>query len=503
MTSVNKNLRPPVVVVVGHVDHGKTAILDYIRQAKVAEGESGGITQHIGAYQIEHAAEDSSMEGGGTITFIDTPGHEAFSAMRSRGVNVADIAVLVVAADDGIMPQTKEALEYIQSTGLSFVVAINKIDKPGADANKVKNQLVKEGILLEGYGGSVPNVSVSAQTGEGIDELLNMINLVAELEELTFEKDTPLEAVVIESSLNPQKGPTATLLVQEGTMRVGEFIAGSTTWGKVKNMENFKGESVKEGEPSMPVSVLGLSNVPQVGEKFVQVNSQKEAEERVEQKSNKQKEANVVNIEEGQSNINVILKSDAEGTLEAVHDVIRSIENENLNIRVLKEETGNITDSDIKLAQSGDALVIGFRVKLTGPAKKMLQQHNVKVATYDTVYEMVEGVRSDIGNMLEPNIRAEEIGEAQILEIFRTTPSRIIAGGKVVNGKIKRGAEVQVLRNDEEKGKGVVKSLKIVDKDVGEVEKGKEFGMMFEGSVKLEKGDRIIAREQVEEEVQF
>ena len=493
MTDKEKQkVKPPTVVILGHVDHGKTSILDYIRQSKVAEGETGGITQHTGAYQVE--------QGGKTITFIDTPGHEAFSAMRSRGAKVADVAVLVVAADDGIMPQTKEALAIIQKAGLPFIVAINKIDKPGADVQKVKNQLLENNVLLEGYGGQVPNVELSAKTGTGIDDLLDMINLVAELEELVMDRESNMEAVVIESSMDSNRGPIATLIVKKGVLKKNSIIVGTSAWAKVKMLEDFKGGGIDEAGPSTPAVVAGLNAVPRVGEKFIEVDTVTDAEERLVKKQRKEKEGRVLELVEGQTVINIILKADVDGTLEAVRSVLRSIENEKIRIRILDEGVGDITDSDIRLAEGGNALVVGFRVSPNQVAENMLQQKEIKVISFNTIYELVEGVRKAMLGFLKPSVTEEVTGKIKVLKIFRSEKSRMIIGGKVIDGKVRRGAVLNVIRGDKKEGQGKLNQLKNVDKAIEEAKKGEELGMLFEGSVKIEVGDILEAVEKKKEE---
>lgn len=487
----NSNIRPPVVVILGHVDHGKTSILDYIREAKVAEGESGGITQHIGAYQVNQNDK--------LITFIDTPGHEAFSAMRSRGANVADIAILVIAADDAVMPQTKEAISIIKKANVPFIVAINKIDKPEADTQKVKTQLLEEEVLLEGYGGQVPNVEVSAKTGQGIDELLDMINLVAELEEFTSEDDADLEMAVVESSMDEQRGALATLLVKKGTVKANTIIAGNTTWARIRAMEDFTGSKIEEAGPSTPVVVFGFNEVPQVGEVFVEVKSSSEAEDRVKRKQRKEEEeATVLEVEEGQRVVNLILKADVDGTLEAIHSVLRALNNEEIRIRVLEEGVGDISDSDVRLASGGNALVVGFRVKLNRVAAGLAEQQEVKVATFDTVYALVQGVREEISSMIEPETVEESIGKIKVLGIFRSEPSRMIVGGRVADGVVKKGTTLKVIRGEETIGTGRLRQLKQVDKNIDEAKKGEEIGLLFEGSTKIEEGDIIEVIEKKE-----
>ncbi|MEX2144992.1 MAG: translation initiation factor IF-2 [Candidatus Spechtbacterales bacterium] len=488
-----KLIKPPVVVILGHVDHGKTSILDYIRKSKVAEGETGGITQHTGAYQVE--------QDGKTITFIDTPGHEAFSAMRSRGVNVADVAVLVVAADDGIMPQTKEALSIVQKAGLPFVVAINKIDRPEADIQKVKNQLLENNVLLEGYGGQIPNVEISAKTGQGVDDLLDIINLVAELEELVEDREGNMEAVVIESSMDPKSGPTATLIVKKGVLKNNAIIAGTSAWAKVKTMKDFKNDTIEQAEPSTPTVIIGLNKVPRVGEKFIEVQSIEEAEERIIKKQRKEKEAHVLESHEGQTIINMIVKSDVDGTLEAVHSVLKSIENENIKIRILYEGVGEITDSDLRLAEGGNALVVGFRVAPNSVAKSMLQQKEIKIISFNTIYDLVEGVRKAMLGFLKPTVTEEITGKIKVLKIFRSEKGRMIIGGKIIEGVARRGTVLNVIRGEKKEGQGKLNQLKSVDKVIEEAKKGEEIGMLFEGAVKIEEGDILEAVEKQKQKV--
>lgn len=489
MSKDNKKIRPPVVVILGHVDHGKTSILDYIREAKVAEGESGGITQHTGAYQVE--------QSGKLITFIDTPGHEAFSAMRSRGVNVADIAILVVAADDGIKPQTKEAIKIIKKSNTPFVVAINKIDKPEANIQSIKNQLTENEVLLEGYGGDIPNIEISAKTGAGMDDLLEMINLVAELEELEDRQEGLLKLVVVEAQMDSKQGATATLLVKEGIINTGDVIAGSTTWAKVKQIQDFRGIEIESASPSTPIIILGFQDVPGVGEKFVKVEDQKEAEERVERKKRKSEEGHLLEIEEGQRVVNIILRSDVDGTLEAIHNVLRSISSEEVVLRILDEGVGEITDSDVRLASSGNALVVGFRVKPNSVASSLAQSAGVRVVTYETIYDLVSGVRKALVSYIEPEVKEEIVGQLKILKVFRSDAKRMIVGGRVVSGELKNGISLTVFRDEQNIGKGRLKQLKTGDKDIEKAKKGDEVGVLFDGNMKLEEGDILEAIEKV------
>lgn len=483
--------RPPVVVIMGHVDHGKTSILDYIRKAKVAEGEAGGITQSIGAYQAEHK--------GKLITFIDTPGHEAFYAMRSRGAKVADIAVLVVAADDGIMPQTKEAIEHITHAGIPVVVAINKSDKTNADLMRVKNQLLEAGIIVEDYKGKVPSVAVSAKTGAGIDELLETINLVAELEELKADVGVKARGIVIEAALDHRRGPTATLLVKEGILRGGDAISLSSSFGKVRTMENFRGEELKEVLPGMPALVVGLASVPMVGDKFKVVDSMEEAELITKQEENKYiNEGEVLEISPETKIVNIVLKADVQGTLEAARGILKGIKTENLSLRILNQSAGEIMESDIKLAAAAHALIVGFRTKLDRTADGFAKQMKVEIITSEIIYELVEKVREKISAFSSIEKKEVEVGQLKILAIFHTEKTRVIIGGKVLEGEMRRGLRARVLRNNESLGEGRIAQIKIGDKPAEKpVQKGKECGVLFEGQIKVQTGDILASYEYV------
>jgi len=495
-TKKNMQTRPPVVVIMGHVDHGKTSILDYIRKAKVAETESGGITQHIGAYQVE--------QGGKQITFIDTPGHEAFYAMRSRGAKIADIAVLVVAADDGVMPQTKEAVTHIKRAGIPMIVAINKIDKENAEAAKVKKQLLETEVIIEEFKGDVPSCEVSATTGQGIDDLLDTINLVAEVEELKGSVEGKARGAVIEAEVSSKRGPVATFLVKEGTLRMGDIVATSSTVGRIKIMEDFRGGQLSEAAPSTPVLVVGLGQVPQVGEKFVVKDTIEEAEARVLSKQRKLKqEREVLDLGEDKRVLNIVLKADVKGTLEAVHELLRGIGGEEVVFRILTESTGEIVESDIKLAASAKALIVGFRTRVNKSAEVFARQMKVEIVTSDIIYELVESVRSKVSEILAAKVEDVDVGELKVLAIFRTEKSRMIVGGKVNDGEVRRSAKIRVLRSDEVVGEGRVAQLKIQDKVVEKVEKGQECGVLFEGSTKIEVGDVLQAHEKRESKIEL
>jgi len=474
--------RPPVVVVLGHIDHGKSTLLCAIKDFKITEKESGGITQHIGAYEIEHQ--------GKTITFIDTPGHEAFSAMRSRGAKVADIAILVVAADEGVKTQTKEAISHIKKSGLPLIVAINKIDKPTADPEKVKRELSQENILVESMGGKVPSAEVSAKTGQGIEDLLELILLVAEMEQLKGDIAKPAEGVVIEAYLDSQRGPTATLLLDNGILRPRDIIGTNSCFGKVKNLENFQEIAIKEASPSMPVVVFGFENVPKVGEEF-RVFSDIELAKNHLQKPEK-KVSPVFSLEPDQRVLNLILKADVLGSLEAIEEVLKELPQEKVALRILKSEVGEINESDIKLAKGSKAQVLAFRVKTNPIAQLLAEREKIKIIGFEVIYELVEGVRKIMEKIIKPEVVRIDFGKVKISAIFRTEKNRQILGGKVIEGEIKKGTSVEIFRGEEKVGQGRIINLQRDKKDAERAKKGEECGVLYEGDVKIEEGDVLM-----------
>jgi translation initiation factor IF-2 len=482
---INLQPRPPVVVILGHVDHGKTTLLDYIRKSSVVEKESGGITQHIGAYQIEHQ--------GKKITFIDTPGHEAFGAMRSRGASVADIAVLVVAAEEGAKPQTKEAILCIKKAGIPLVVAINKSDKPEADPEKVKRELSSLDVLVESWGGKVPSAEISAKTGQNVPELLDLILLVAEMESLKADFSLPAGGVVVESLMDPKRGSTATLLVREGTLNTGDIIGTASTFGKIKGLEDFQGEIVKKASPSAPCIATGFQEVPQVGEKFKIFSSLEEARKYKEIKEKKDQDREVFNLEEGQKALNLILKADVIGSLEAVEGILKNLPQEKVILRILKGGAGEVTEEDVKLAISSKAKIIGFRVKANPAARKWADQKNIRIINFDVIYDLSQAVRNLMEKSLEPETQRVNVGKMKVLEVFRTEKNRQIAGGKAIEGEIRPGLKIEVLRKEdgEEKiaGRGRIVNLQRNKKDIGKIEKGQECGILYEGEIKVQNGD--------------
>lgn len=481
----NNNLqeRPPVVVILGHVDHGKTSILDYIRKTQITEKESGGITQHIGAYQVKHQ--------GKTITFVDTPGHEAFSAMRSRGAKVADIAILVIAAEEGLKPQTKEAIKHIKKGGIPMIVALNKIDKKEAKPEKIKGELAQNDVIVESLGGTVPSINVSAKTGQGIDELLEMINLVAEMGELKDDPNQTATGVIVESQHNTQRGATATLLVKNGTLKNRDIVGTGSAFGRIKTMEDFQLKPIKEASASTPVVITGLNQVPQVGEKFSVFNNLEEAQTEVDRKTAKRNSIGgvkeVLVFDPDKKVLNIILKSDVRGSLEAIRESLKSIPDDEVILRILKSEVGEITESDIKLAESANAKIFGFRIKTSGTIKQLAQHKNIQITTFEIIYELIQKIREQLSKLLEPEIIKHTIGQLKVLAIFKTEKDKQIVGGKVVKGEVKKGAFVNVVGKEEKTGKIV--QLQRDKKEAKEVSKGHECGLAVKGLTGIEKND--------------
>ncbi|MBZ9572897.1 translation initiation factor IF-2 [Patescibacteria group bacterium] len=481
MPAKKQNLikKPPVVVVLGHVDHGKTAILDFIRKTNVVEKESGGITQHIGAYEVEHK--------GKKVTFIDTPGHEAFSAMRSRGAKVADIAILVVDATEGVKEQTKEAINFIKKAEIPMVVAINKMDRSGAQPEKVKKELAENEVLVESLEGKVLSCNVSAKTGEGMDELLEHILLVAEMEDLKTDISRPGEGTIIESYLDPKRGPIATLVLENGVLKENDILATSSNLGKVKSLSDFQGKPIKSASPSQPVSVLGFEKSAGVGEKFKVYQTQEEAYGAL--KKEERGAPQVISIGPGQKVLNIVLKSDVLGSGEAIEGVLKNIPQEKVILRILKTEVGDIGVRDIKLAESGKAIIFGFRVKIDARTQAFAQQRKVRWKIFEVIYELVQEIRREMVNILEPEIQRIDLGEVKILALFKKDKEGQVIGGKVIEGEIEKGSLTEVLRKEAIVGKGRVKNLQQEKKDIQKVSKGKEAGILFQGEVEIKEGD--------------
>ena len=483
--------RPPVVVVLGHVDSGKTSILDYIRKTHVVEKESGGITQHIGAYQV--ALPPAKQENQDKlITFIDTPGHEAFSAMRSRGARVADIAILVVDACEGIKPQTKEAISHIKKAGIPMIIAINKIDRPEAQSEKVKGALLKEEVAVESMGGDIPCVEVSAKTGQGINELLEMMILIGEMNELHGDDKKPAEGVVVESYLDPKRGPTATVLIRDGSTVAGDVVGTASAYGKIKTLENFQSKKIDKALPSCPVIVTGFNEVPEVGEKFYKRESLEEALSYFQKKERKKiGEGEVLKIEPGKKVLNLIIKADVRGSIQAIQEILKVLPMDEVILRTLKTEVGEINESDVKLAMASNASIIGFRIKATPNAVSLAERSGVKVLIYDIIYELAQGVRSLMNNLIKPEIVRHDLGRMEVLAIFRTEKNRQIVGGRVISGEVKRGTKIEVMRNEEIVGKGKLIQLQQNKREIDRISQNQECGILFEGDAKIQEGDAL------------
>ncbi len=492
MTQKEENIiiRPPVVVVLGHVDHGKSSILEAIKDLKITGKESGGITQHIGAYEIEHQEKK--------ITFLDTPGHEAFSSMRSRGSRVADIAVLVVAADDGVKAQTKEAVAHAKKAGIPIIVAINKIDKPEADPERTAQQLAAEEIYLESIGGKIPGISVSAKTKENIDDLLEMILLMSEMENLETNISLPSRGVIVESHLDPLKGPTATVIVEEGVLKRGDVVATSSVSGKIRNLENFQKISIEEVLPSMPAIVYGFENIPPVGDEFKVFSDGEEAKKFIREKQSQKMESEK-KIDTAEEFVNIILKADFLGSLEAIEGMFSEIPQERIGLKILKSEVGDINESDVKLAKSSGAIIFGFRVKTISQAESMIERDKAKVLIFDVIYELIEKIRKVMERAITPRIERIDLGKSKVLALFFHEKNHQILGCKIIEGELKKGAELEVMRvnpesgEEEEIGKGKIKGLKRGNKETEKIGQGEECGISYEGSVKVEEGDILQA----------
>lgn len=474
--------RPAVVTILGHVDHGKTTLLDFIRKSNVVSKEHGGITQHIGAYQVE--------SNGKKITFIDTPGHTAFEKMRSRGAEVADIAVLVVAVNDGVMAQTVEAINHIKKSGSVMVVAVTKIDLPGVDVKvqleKIKKQLSDREVLIEEYGGEVPLIPLSAKTGEGVDKLLEVILLVAEINELKGDPEKIAEGVVIESSLDKSKGPVATILVREGSLKKGQSVVVGGIAGKVRGMFDPSGKAVDEAGPSMPVEVLGLEGIPAVGSLIGQQTTKEEIKaqaatlaERLKQGQNK--------------SLKLVLKADKQGSLEAVSDLLEKLNKEEKLVEILAAGIGDINESDLSLASASKAIVVGFNVKANAQIEKLAQREKVLVRTYNIIYELVEELEEVVESMVKPGKVEEVLGRAEILASFPHSKTENIAGCRVLEGGFSKNSKVRVIRDDQVVGEGKVSSLRKAKEEVTRVEKGADCGMLFEPIIDFAVGDFVEA----------
>ncbi|MGH2503461.1 MAG: translation initiation factor IF-2, partial [Ktedonobacterales bacterium] len=490
---VNRVTRPPVVTVMGHVDHGKTSLLDAIRNTRVAAGEAGGITQHIGAYQVE--------ANGRKITFLDTPGHEAFTAMRARGAQVTDIAIIVVAADDGVMPQTIEAIDHARAAQVPIIIALNKIDKPGANPDHVKQQLADRDVVIEEYGGDVICVPVSAKKNIGLQDLLEMILLVADILDLNANPKGPAQGAIIEARMAANSGVTASALVHEGTLKVGDIIVAGTLYGKVRAMFDDAGKRIPKAPPALPVSILGLSEVPEAGDRFEVVADEKIARALTQQRRDQAQQAAQQTItldtlyaqmREGMvKELNLLVKSDVQGSAEALKHSLSQIGDENLKVRLIHDAVGNVSESDVNLASASKAIIIAFNVKVDAAAQRLAQIEGVDIRSYTVIYKLVEDIEAALQGLLEPVYKEQVDGHAEVAQIFKAGRTLVIGGCRVTDGKLVRSAQVRVLRKGEIVYTGEIQSLRRGKDDVREVASGFECGVTLEGFNALEIGDIV------------
>ncbi|MEY2640644.1 MAG: translation initiation factor translation initiation factor [Candidatus Parcubacteria bacterium] len=495
----SKTQRPPVVAILGHIDHGKSTLLDYIRKSNVVAGEAGGITQHISTYEIVH---DDPERGAQRITFVDTPGHEAFCDVRSRGATVADIAILIVSAEDGVMPQTKEALQCILDDGVPYIVAINKIDSPKANVDQAKASLIENGVYLEGYGGDIPVVPISAKTGQGVDELLSMILLVAELEELTTTPDAPATGIVVEANKDQKRGISATIIIKNGTLRTGMFVAAHNAYSPVRSIEDTNGNKLMEAIATTPIVISGWSALPPVGSAVESFTSKKDAEayNALAKETTTQQAAAPRKVASAEhAVIPLIIKTDVSGTGEAIAFELKKIENDRVSFIILTNTTGAISEADMKLAAATTgALVVGMGVSIDAQAAAIQEREGITVATYSIIYELIDFLKQ-VAKERTPRLMVEEVvATAKVLAIFNQAKKLQVLGAKVTSGTLKVGSKLRILRRDEHIGTGVVKELQQQKIKTTSVAEGSEFGSAIEASVELATGDKLEAIEQVE-----
>ena len=496
-------VRAPIVTIMGHVDHGKTSLLDKIRETRIATGEAGGITQHIGAYHLK--------AGGNRVTFLDTPGHEAFTSMRARGANITDIVVLVVAADDKVQPQTIEAIQHARAADVPIIVAVNKIDRPESDPMKIQQELLSHELIPEDLGGSTIFVKVSAKTGEGIDELLEMIHLQSEILELKATPKGLARGTIIESRVRKGQGPVGTVLVQRGTLKIGDYFVMGSIHGRIRAMFDESGSAMEEAGPSIPVEISGLSNVPEVGEIFVILEDEKKARQIAEEREHKLRAETIMadqktsldnlfsKIEEGQANeLRLILKGDVQGSVEALKSSLEQIGDQRISPRFLLCSVGNVTETDITLASASDAIIVGFNVKMDAKAKEIRAVEGVDVRLYDVIYNALDDVKAAMEGLLEPEIREEILGHLEVRQVFSAGKNGMVVGGLVTDGKLLRNAMIRVLRKEESIFEGSIISLKRFKDDVQEVAQNYECGMVLDFT-EIEDGDIVEAYEQIEE----
>ncbi len=481
-------VRPPIVVVLGHVDHGKSSLLEAIREDfKITSKESGGITQHIGAYVAEYPSTSSGQVK--TITFIDTPGHEAFSAMRSRGAKVADIAILVVAADEGIKPQTKEAIQVIKGAGIPFVVAINKIDKPEADAKKIENELAQNEVFLESLGGTVPSVQTSSTTKQGIKELLEMILLMADLEQLHADPQKPGEGVIIESSADPQRGFAVTALLLDGKVRIGDIVGTKSCYGRVRIIEDFQGAKLQELLPSFPALVIGLGELARVGEEFKVFLTEDLAKGNLAQKEVIENVSAATLENNTKKILPVILKADVAGSLEVLQEMLLALPQENVIVKIVSAGIGEINDNDVRLARSAKATLLAFKTKTNKSADTFAKRETIRIEYFDIVYDLIQRVRQLMEQPLQTELVRKEVGTLRVLGVFFTEKNHQVIGGRILEGQAQKGAQIEIVRNEQIAGRGKVLNLQKDKKDMPIVQKGEECGISFQGDAQVQEGD--------------
>lgn len=480
--------RPPVVVIMGHIDHGKSTLLDYIRKTNIVKGEAGGITQHLGAYEVPHAK--------GKITFLDTPGHEAFSGIRERGTRVADIAILVVSAEDGVKPQTLEALKCILTEKIPYIVAINKIDKPGANVEVTKQSLAENEVYVEGYGGDIPVVPISALKGDGIPELLDMIMLVSDIADLKANPNVNAEGAIIESYRDNKKGISATLLIKNGTIESGMYVVAEDAMSPVRILEDYQGKSIKKASFSSPVKVIGFNKIPKVGASFITTNDKKEAEKMaldygLKNDSNK---SNSTRRDERDTNVVIplIIKADVIGSLEGIKHELAKIKNDKVKIKIVSESIGDVNENDIKSTQGDpNIIIVAFNTKPDPKTQTLIERSNVQIKTFDIIYNLVNYVKEIVLSKVPKEYMDEASGTAKILAIFNKNKDKQILGGKVQTGSIKVGSEVKIIRRESEIGRGKIKELQQTKLRTDEVNEGFEFGCMIESKIEIALGDKI------------
>lgn len=504
VSSLGEQTRPPVVTILGHVDHGKTSLLDYIRETKVTDKEFGGITQHIGAYQV--------VTGDQKITFLDTPGHEAFTAMRARGASVTDIAILVVAADDGVMPQTIEALNHARNAEVPIIVALNKVDKDGSNPPRVKQQLVQHGLIGHEFGGDTEIAEVSAKTGAGIDDLLELITLQAGIMDLKADPSGDVDGVVVEAKVEKGKGPVATVLIKNGTLKQGDTVLVGGSYGKLKAMFDFAGKPIKDAGPSTPVEILGLDQVPNAGDQLQVFLDEKEARGESERIRSETRDRELTGTPSGQvtladlqrrlaeetnKELRIIIKGDVQGSVEAVKGLLEKIDNEEVDVRVLHSGVGTIGESDIMLAKASEAIVVGFNTRVEPKAKEESVRQHVEVRQYNIIYELIEDIEKAVVGMLEPKFEEQYMGTVEVRAVFKLTKQGYVAGCYVTDGKVVRNAQCRVKRGEDMVYEGKIDSLKHIKEDVREMAAGFECGIQFVGWNDFKEGDKIEAYEVV------